>query len=231
LAKDVAWTVKGMDLLQDGFPARYRSAVAAHPSAKGIRIARLRLPDTDPRIDQAVDDALTKAGFQVSTLGDDFVKEWEQATKDGNAVAATGAWLSDHSYRYAPGVTTRTKSAILAGRITNRTSYRPALERRAAWRKKLSDTLRTVDFIALPTLKKTPLSISLNLKIGTLEARVLRMQNTVAVNFAGNPALALPIPLHHGPVPVTSLQLIAANRAEADLLNAGRLVEEAVNRK
>ena len=69
------------------------------------------------------------------------------------------------------------------------------------------------------------------MKIGVMEARVLNLQNTVAVNFAGYPAVALPIPLHHdAKVAVTSLQLIGPWRGEAQLLNAGRLVEAAVKK-
>jgi len=50
------------------------------------------------------------------------------------------------------------------------------------------------------------------------------------VNFAGNPALAVPIPLRHSGFPVTSLQLIGPRLSEAGLLNAGRLVEDAVKK-
>jgi Asp-tRNA(Asn)/Glu-tRNA(Gln) amidotransferase A subunit family amidase len=53
----------------------------------------------------------------------------------------------------------------------------------------------------------------------------LDLQNTVAVNFAGNPALAIPIPLNDKTVPVTSLQLVGPWLSEAELLNAGRLIE------
>jgi Asp-tRNA(Asn)/Glu-tRNA(Gln) amidotransferase A subunit family amidase len=45
------------------------------------------------------------------------------------------------------------------------------------------------------------------------------------VNFAGNPALAIPIPVIGRTVPVTSLQLVGPRLTEAELLNAGRLVE------
>ena len=69
----------------------------------------------------------------------------------------------------------------------------------------------------------------LNLRIGIMEAHLLQVQNTVAVNFAGNPALAMPVPLRQAKIP-TSLQLIGPRLAEADLLNAGRLVENAVKR-
>jgi Asp-tRNA(Asn)/Glu-tRNA(Gln) amidotransferase A subunit family amidase len=58
-----------------------------------------------------------------------------------------------------------------------------------------------------------------------LEARTLALQNTSAVNFAENPALAVPIPIRHANVPVTSLQLIGPRLSEAELLNAGRLIE------
>jgi len=58
-----------------------------------------------------------------------------------------------------------------------------------------------------------------------LEARVLALQNTSPVNFGGNPALAIPIPVERASVPVTSLQLVGPRLSEAQLLNAGRLIE------
>jgi Asp-tRNA(Asn)/Glu-tRNA(Gln) amidotransferase A subunit family amidase len=57
------------------------------------------------------------------------------------------------------------------------------------------------------------------------------MQNTMAVNFAGNPALALPVPIRNGGFPVASLQLVGPRLGEAALLNAGRLVEDAVKNR
>lgn len=228
MGPDIARTVQGMELLQNDFAGRYAAARAAKPSAKSIRVGRVRLKGTDAKIDRAVDEALARAGFQVVPLDGNFVERWDQAKKDGNTVAAAGAWLSDRQYRYALGVAGRTKTAILAGRIAHQTTYRPALARRAAWQDTLKAAFRKVDFIALPTLQTTPPVIPPNLKIGLLEARMLELQNTVPVNFAGNPALALPIPLEDRRVPVTSLQLIGPNRSEAALLNAGRLVEAAV---
>jgi amidase len=227
MAKDIAHTVQGMDLLQNGFAALYAAAVAANPSAQGIKIARLILPGTDPKIDQAVDDALARAGFQVVPLDDGVRKKWEQAKKDGNAIAAAGVWISDKELLHALGVSARTKSAIRAGRIANRTSYDEAVARQAGWRNTLEEIFKKVDFIALPTVQTPPKPIPL-FRIGVMEARMLDLQNTVAVNFAGNPALALPIPLHGAKVAVTSLQLIGPRLSEAQLLNAGRLVEAAV---
>ena len=42
---------------------------------------------------------------------------------------------------------------------------------------------------------------------------------------AGNPAIAIPIPVNDKAVPVTSLQLIGPPMSEAALLNVGRLIE------
>src|SRR6476620_1957706 len=50
LGKDIAHTVAGMDLLQNGFASLYKGAMAAHPTAKGIRIGRLTLKGTDEKI-------------------------------------------------------------------------------------------------------------------------------------------------------------------------------------
>jgi amidase len=245
MGKDIASTAQGMDLLQSGFAESYTAAQAAKPHAKNIRVGRLYLKGTEPKIDAAIDKALAKAGFQVIPLDDDFRERWEQAKKDGNVVAAAGVWISDRSFRDAPGVTARTKLAIFAGRISYRTKYQEALARQAEWQNTLRKVFTKVDFIALPTLQTTPIPVPRVLKAGILEARVLGLQNTVAVNFAGNPALAMPVPLlylsfgrspasampmplYYESVPVTSLQLIGPPRSEAQLLNAGRLVEKAV---
>ncbi|MDQ3200094.1 MAG: hypothetical protein M3Q46_13090 [Verrucomicrobiota bacterium] len=74
-------------------------------------------------------------------------------------------------------------------------------------------------------MQSLPLTIPLFGSSAVLEARVLALQNASAVNLAGNPALAIPIPIENASVPVTSLQLVGRRNGEAQLLNAGRLVE------
>lgn len=234
MGKDIAHTVLGMDLLQNGFAALYDAAVAAKPSAQEIRIGRLTLKDTDSKIDLAVDKALARTGFQIVPLDDGFREKWEQAKKDGNTIAAAGAWISDKRFRRKLGVAARTRSAIGAGRVAYRTGYNAAVARQAEWQNTLKEVFSRVDFIALPTVQTPPKPIPPNLIISFgflgagIEALMLNLQNTVAVNFAGNPALALPIPLQDEEVAVTSLQLIGPRLSEAQLLNAGRLVEAAV---
>jgi amidase len=265
IATDVEGVAKGMDLLERGFAGKYASAVAAVPSASLIKVGRLTLRGTNRRIDAAIDEALARAGFQIVPLDDAFRAKWEQAHKDGTAVAAAGAWISDRQYATKPGVSARTKSVIAVGGVAYATQYKKALSRRDDWQRTLRDVFAKVDFIALPTLQDFPPRIPPTLKLDLLKAKagifnlentlafnvadpikliasvpaatlrlvgidlieadMLKLQNTVAVNYAGNPAVALPIPLKKGGTPMTSLQLIGPPRSEAELLATARFVE------
>ena len=230
MGKDIASVVVGMDLLERDFMAKYAGAKAAHPTANTIRVGRLRLAGTDRRIEAAIDTALLLAGFQVVPLDGSLAAKWEEAKRDGNAVAAAGAWISGQQYQNAIGVSIRTKAVILSGRLNYSLNYKKALARRAQWQAALDGAFQKVDFIALPTLQSAPFNKPWGgVDVGLLEARVLQLQNTVPVNYAGNPALALPIPLRRSGFAVTSLQLIGPKMSEAGLLNAGRLIEDATN--
>jgi amidase len=226
MGKDIEHVVLGMDLLENGFAARYRAAVAANPSARRIRIGRLYLNGTDPKIEQAIDDALARTGFQVVRLDQGFQAKWDQAKKDGNTLAAAGAWMSDGKYSLALGIGIRTEAVLAVGRVLYLTEYQNALRRRPAWQRTLQQLFRKVDFIALPTLQTLPPRIPVFSKIPILEALLLDLQNTVPVNVAGNPALAMPVPVNDKRVPVTSLQLVGPRLSEPELLNAGRLIEK-----
>ena len=233
---DIAHTAQGMELLQRGFASQYAAARAAKPSAKEIRVGRLYLKGTDPKIDKAVDAAIAEAGFKVIPLDAAFQAKWKQAHDDGTTIAAVGAWKSDQKYLGKLGVSARTKTIILYGGAIPDAKYRQALARQGAWQKTLARIFTKVDFIALPTLQSVPppmptvlkidvlQAIPAVLKLDVLEALMLTTQNTVPVNFAGNPALAVPIPLNRGKVPFTSLQLVGPRLSEAQLLNAGRMI-------
>jgi amidase len=230
LARDVDGLVKGMDLLQDGFASRYAEARRAKPTARSVRIGRLYVPGTDPAIDSALDKALVRKGFRVTRLGDDFLHAWEQAQHDGNRVAEASAWVTNQEFRRRRQVSWRAKLAIIFGDIVYSIKYsKPeerveALERREVWREHLRTVFKNVDAIALPVLKDVPPRVQKRMP-AAFESMVLAMQNTVAVNYAGNPALAIPVPLDRGDFPVTSLQLIGPPNSEARLLNIGRLVQ------
>jgi len=227
MAKDMTHLVQGMDLLQRGFAARYERAVAAKPSAKDIRIGRLYIDGTDPAIDKALDDALAAKRFKVVRLDQAFKAKWDQAQKDGKAVAFADVWLNDQKYTDKKGVSGTTKTVINQGERDYTNNYKDALKRQAAWQHDLRKVFKKVDFIALPTMQKLPPKFPFFGSSVVFELLVFDMQNTVGVNFAGNPALAVPIamPAKGKTVPVTSLQLVGRRLSEAELLNAGRLIE------
>ena len=90
-----------------------------------------------------------------SQLDESLSEKFEQAKKDGNTVAAAGAWITDQRFQFALGVTARTQSVIRLGQISYTTGYRSALARRSAWQRTLRQVFEKVDLIALPTLQKT----------------------------------------------------------------------------
>jgi Asp-tRNA(Asn)/Glu-tRNA(Gln) amidotransferase A subunit family amidase len=226
MATDVRNLAKGMELLDAGFSTRYETAKASQPSAKQITIGRLYVPGTDSKIERAIDDVLKSCRFRVVRLGDDFRYQWDQAQSNGSTIAVTDGWLSDRQYLGKPGVALTTQATILLGELQSNTAYKGALKARRAWRRELRRVFDKVDYIALPTMKTLPPHQLLFERSAIFEARVLSLQNTVAVNFAGNPAIAIPIPYPNRHFPVTSLQLIGPNFSEGGLVNAARLITE-----
>lgn len=225
LARNVPNLVEGMDLLEEGFKADYQSAVADSPSGGYIRIGRLYVPGTDPKIDAAIDSALEKAGFRIVKMSDEFVKAWVQAQKDGFTVAVADAWTNDQGYRDKKGVSAVTKATILLGRVEHLTGgYDRAIKRKPEWQRTLRAAFRQVDMIALPTLKQPPPRIPRFGGSALFEAATFGLQNTVSFNYSGNPAVAIPVPMDNPDVPETSLQIVGPNYREAELLNAARIV-------
>lgn len=216
LARDVAGVAQGMDLLQRGFAARYAAAVKSRPAGKAIKIGRLVLRGTDPKIDQAVDDALARAGFEVIILEDALRLKWEQAHKDGTTLAAAGAWISDRQFGTRLGVTARTKSIIVAGGVAYSTQYQAALARQAEWRRTLREVFKQVDFIALPTLQTLPPRLPPSLRLDLLKAQadISNLQNFSAVDLARNPVKSI-----LSGIPATSLRLLGIDLFEAEMLN------------
>jgi amidase len=236
MAKDVNGLVKGMELLQDNFDTLYVRAKAAKPLARQIRIGLLKVPGTDRAIDKAIERRLVERGFQIVPLSEEFYKQWKQAQRDGNFIAAAATWYNNQRLRREKGVGWRARLAIFVGDIVFSSKYsdeakrQQAIARRDGWRNTLRRTFQEVDAIALPVLRKAPPKRNLFFT-GLFEGRFLEIQNTVAVNYAGVPALALPIPLPEAKFPVTSIQLIGPANSEAALLNIGRLIEAPDDRR
>jgi Asp-tRNA(Asn)/Glu-tRNA(Gln) amidotransferase A subunit family amidase len=227
MARDIPHLVQGMDLLQDGFAARYQAAIAAKPSARRIRIGRFYVGGTSSAIDKAIDDALLAKGFKVVRLNKSFTPKWEQAEKDGKTVVLAESWMNNGKYMSERGVSPITKLVLLQAEIEYNSNYKDAVRRKARWQRDLNRVFQDVDFIALPTMQILPPKLPFFRSDVLFEWMVFNMQNTLAVNFAGNPAIAIPIamPPEGKKTPVTSLQLIGPRLSEAGLINAARLLK------
>ena len=228
MAKDIARTVLGMDLLQ-GVSRRYIQAAGREairerypgraPLYKGHRSKVIVLWMThSPRPDSSCE------------VGAELRDKWSQAQKDAATVAAVGAWIYDLQFQNSnrSDHSDQERLSLWAG-LNTKQPYRGGLEGGARLESRSWQSLRESGFYRYADNAK-PSSACPSSWHGTIEARALALQNTQAVNFAGIPALAIPVPMRDGNVHVTSLQLIGPRLAEADLLNAGRLVENAVNR-
>ena len=149
----------------------------------------------------------------------------------GQLQLAEAAGLNSRNIGHPDPSANRTKAVVALGQVKYQTSYRAALEGQARWKADLRDALRGVDFIALPTMQTLPPRVPLFGGTLAFEVLVLGIQNTAAVNLAGVPAVAVPVPVEDRVIPVTSLQLVGRPRSEAALLNAARLVEAANPRR
>jgi amidase len=211
MARDVAGTLLGMQLLEPGF--------VVAPDAPAT-VGRFRGVAADPVIDAAIDDALLASGFSVVDVD---LPGWN------GAQAATGALIIAEAYRNdgelcaadPDGVSEEVAKLILAGQQVADEALAGAFATRRAWRAELRETFRRVEVIALPTIPCFPLEIGTD---GPLVAA------TFPWNLAGVPALALPVPAPGGPGWPASLQLVGPEGAEDVLLAAGRVVEAAVSR-
>jgi amidase len=209
MAADVAGLIAGMRLLEPGF--------AVAPDAGSPRVARLRIRAA-PDVDAAVTEALRAASWEISDVDP---AEWHTATRWATQLLLAEAYRSNqdllerHADRISPDVARR----LVAGHHVGTEVVAAAIEARAQWRSQLAALLRRFDLLVTPTLLILP--PPLDRAHDLLEGRC-----TLPVNFAGVPALALPVPAR-GPLPA-SIQLISAPGTEERLLAAGAALEAAV---
>ena len=187
---------------------------------------------TSPAIDKAIDEALATKGFEVVKLRESFKPKWQQAEKDGKTLALGGSWIHNGRYIDERGVSPITRLVLLQAEIEYTTKYKDALKRKARWQRDLARVFEDVDFIALPTMQNLPPKLPFFRTDVVFEWMVFNMQNTLAVNYAGNPAIAIPIamPPEGKNAPVTSLQLIGPRLSEAGLSQCRALVEVIIRR-
>jgi amidase len=211
LARDVAGLVGAMQLLEAGF-----TVAPCEPDQ--VRVHRLRL-GADPVVEQAVDEALARAGLRVLEVPD---PGWRAAFRAADVVLSAEAWRADRDLlqRAGHGVSPQVAERLRAGASISTAEEEQARAAQPAWRAALGRHLSDGSLIALPVLRTFPPPID--------DAEQFRGSRlTLPVNFAGLPALALPVPSRTG-LPA-SLQLIGPSGGEEALLAVAGLIEEAIS--
>lgn len=209
LARDVAGLVAGMALLEPGFTV---------PAWSPRRVGRVDV-GADPVIDAAVDAALDATGWPVVPVelaGLDVATSAAMTVLDAEAWTSDGALTESAPDQLGRDVLTRLRQA---GTVTA-AALGAAWEQAAVWRATVTALWEQVDMLALPTLLGFPPTLEHSRDMVQIRGV------TSAVNLAGVPALALPVPTG-GPLPA-SIQLIGPAAAEDRLLAAGAVLERVV---
>jgi amidase len=223
MAADVAGVIVGMQLLEPGFEVA--------PAAGSPRVGRLRVPAA-PEIENAVTEALRATTWEVSDLDP---AEWLTAARSASPLLVAEAYRTNHDVldHNADRLSADVARRLDAGRRVTSAALTAAAEARAHWRAQLTALFARFDLLAVPTLSILPPPL-------TRADELLEARQTLPVNFAGVPALALPIPARgpasgadRGGRPAglalpASLQLVSEWDSEERLLAAGAAAEAAI---
>lgn len=207
MARTVADVAGGMALLEPGFTVAAEAAPV---------VGRLRFADVDPAIDGAIDRLLATSGLEVVEVA---LPGWEAATDAGWQVMFHEAWQADgHLYeRDAMALGADLRERLAQGRTVPRAARDAGWAHRQAWRAELAAAFERAPVLVAPSLAFFP---------PQLDDPVPNTRRlSLAVNLAGHPALALPVPTDR--LLPAGLQLIAADHREDLLCATGTILEAA----
>lgn len=210
MARDVAGVILGMQLLEPGFNAAETPATT---------IGRVRGISSDPDVDAAIDAALRDSGFDVVDIE---IPNWTLASLSALTVlVAEGAASNAVLYDTAPAsIGDDVRGFIEIGQGVSPAQLSEARDFGVAWQRELADSFQRVEVLALPTMPIFP---------PRLEDDPSAMPMLcAAVNLAGVPALAQPVPSSRS-IPA-SLQLVGPHGSEELLVATGAVVEAATAR-
>jgi amidase len=208
MARDVGGLIAGMQLLEPGF-----TVAAAAPSVVG----RFRGLGADPAIEAALDRVLAAAELDVVDI---YLPGWAAATSAAVMILVREGWLNDRALveDHPEGVGADVAERLRFGAAAVGPLLDEARAAKAGWRAQLAAVFQQVQVIALPTLVMFPPPVD--------DPGDQTVTANAAVNLAGHPSLALPVP--SGDSLPASLQLVGPDGSEDELLALGRVVEAAV---
>jgi amidase len=210
MATTVEGLATGMQLLEPGFRVT---------AASGPRIGRVVI-DVSSEMDGPTDRALQASELEITEVRLDG---WEAARVAGRNLVAVEAWrqhadfVTAHSDEIGEDVLRRMREAqhLAPGAIDQ------IKLTQSSWKDELSAAFTRFDYLVIPTLRIYPPRIDQD----DDKVRAVLTANTVPVNLAGLPAVALPVP---GSTQFpASLQVIGPAGSEESLLAIASLIEKA----
>ncbi|MGI8754752.1 MAG: amidase [Acidimicrobiales bacterium] len=209
LARSVAEVAAGATMLDE--------RLIAGDLVASTTVGRLRLPDTDPTIDAAIDSALVASGLTVVEIdlpGWDAARRAAMTVLYGEALVVNQDLFHHHQGRLGPDLVER----FTLAELISPAELGDARALREPWRTELAEVLGSIGVIALPAMLRYPPRLR--------EATGASNPACPAVSLAGHPTLALPLP--SGGLLPASLQLVAPDHHEPHLLATAAAIEAAV---
>ncbi len=210
IAPHIAGLITGMALLEPGF------AVGA--------VGRLRVGVVDVEGDadilEAVWRAVRSTGWEASPVE---IPSWEAVSAACLTVLLAEAWTSNRSLvaTRPDGIGRDVLDRLALGRAIGADEVSHGRERMATWTTQLDRLFEVYDLLVTPTLTIPPPLLDEAVRLTAPPARC-----TLPVNFAGVPAVAMPVPCN-GSLPA-SVQLIGPRDSEERLLAAALELERCV---
>jgi Asp-tRNA(Asn)/Glu-tRNA(Gln) amidotransferase A subunit family amidase len=209
MSRDVAGLIEGLKLLDPRFILKSDCA---------LTVGRIRF-NSHPHIDDAVDHALGLAELHLVEMA--IPEGWASAWNEADCIVNYEAWrtnsflLNHHQSLIGYDVMSRIRRGSLV-RVDN---YYLAKAGRSQWIQALNTLFDKVEIIAFPTLSDFPPPLSRH-------AEFRATWHTLPINYAGFPAIALPVPCP-GKIPA-SLQIVGPAYSEGLLLATAQKVESAL---
>jgi amidase len=175
--------------------------------------------EADPALEAAVDAALAAAELEVVEIE---LPGWLGSSMPFGVLILSEAWAADRAlYERAPErISPEIRARLELGRGVDPAQVPVAQAAQAAWRDEVAALFASerVQVLALPTMPGEPPHLGVDGVVNSL---------VHPWNVAGNPALALPVPVAGWSLP-GSLQLVGPLGGEELLCATGAVVERAV---
>jgi amidase len=215
--------VTAMDLLESGFRQRAYDTQAAQVIGRVVSAGGF---DAQPGLQEAVDEALNLAGFEIVDIDASW---WEASVVHGLTVLiGEAARTLTPRLQHMDLLEERIAKRLHMGAEVSDEALASALAFRAVGVKSLMASLQRVQLIATPTL---PIFAPL---LGEPAFGAPYTMYARPANMLGTPALAIPVPVPKRAVDASlrhlpgSLQLMGGPNSEELLMATGRVIEAAV---